>query len=261
MKDSKLENYEFIQTSDGSFTAHSKIYGETCHSSFGARSETIKHYIEGCEISKACKQFECVNILEVGLGIGVGLFETLKVTKDHPTFFVTLEIDEELVKHVIESNQILKLTKKIIDENDFKIYELKNKNLTVHILVGDARFTLERYLLQNPITFHAIYQDAFSPKKNATLWTKEWFELLYKYAHQQCIMSTYSSSSSIRKAMVKACWKLHPGDKFGKKRSSTRAKVIGDSDAEILIHLENSPVVTLTDDNASSYSLGNTLIK
>jgi hypothetical protein len=76
-------------------------------------------------------------------------------------------------------------------------------------------------------------------------------------ATSTCIMSTYSSSSSIRKSMLKANWKLYKGEKFGPKRSSTRAKVTGETDADILTHLENSPVHAITDENHFKYTMDN----
>lgn len=67
------------------------------------------------------------------------------------------------------------------------------------------------------------------------------------------ILSTYSASSSIRKSLTEAGWILKRGDKFGPKRSSTRAYLRGETDPEILLHLERSPVAALTDDNADAF--------
>jgi hypothetical protein len=47
------------------------------------------------------------------------------------------------------------------------------------------------------------------------------------------------------------------GLKFGPKRSSTRAKVTGETDADILTHLENSPVHAITDENHFKYTMDN----
>ena len=126
------------------------------------------------------------------------------------------------------------------------------------ILIGDARISLPWFLENHSLRFHAIYQDAFSPKRNATLWTYEWFKLLKSASHQQVTLSTYSSSSSIRKSMIKAGWKVYKGEKFGPKRSSTRARLTGVTDPDIIEHLDRSPAMILTDENANEYTLGNT---
>ena len=78
---------------------------------------------------------------------------------------------------------------------------LKNENFHLIILIGDARVSLPKFKNDHDIKFDCIYQDAFSPKRNAILWTSEWFKLLKSISNQDCIMSTYSASSSIRKSM------------------------------------------------------------
>jgi tRNA U34 5-methylaminomethyl-2-thiouridine-forming methyltransferase MnmC len=229
MKNNISENYNFIETDDGSLTVFSKLYGEACHSTSGAIKETHTHYINGCEILEKSKS-KHINILEVGFGVGIGFLETAKTLKDVFFSFVT--------------------------KKDY-FYELKNDNFHLVILIGNARESLVKYKNDFNPKFECIYQDAFSPKRNAILWTKEWFDLLYSMATSTCIMSTYSSSSSIRKSMLKANWKLYKGEKFGPKRSSTRAKVTGETDADILTHLENSPVHAITDENHFKYTMDN----
>jgi tRNA U34 5-methylaminomethyl-2-thiouridine-forming methyltransferase MnmC len=251
MKNNISENYNFIETDDGSLTVFSKLYGEACHSTSGAIKETHTHYINGCEILEKSKS-KHINILEVGFGVGIGFLETAKTLKDVFFSFVTMEIDEDLVKYVISKNSIFN---GILKKDYF--YELKNDNFHLVILIGNARESLVKYKNDFNPKFECIYQDAFSPKRNAILWTKEWFDLLYSMATSTCIMSTYSSSSSIRKSMLKANWKLYKGEKFGPKRSSTRAKVTGETDADILTHLENSPVHAITDENHFKYTMDN----
>jgi hypothetical protein len=59
--------------------------------------------------------------------------------------------------------------------------------------------------------------------------------------------------------LIKAGWKLYKGDKFGPKRSSTRAKLIGKTENDILLQLERSPAVEITDDNYMKYQEGKVL--
>lgn len=238
-----MKDYKIIKTEDGSFTVHSPLYDESCHSLSGAIDETYIHYIKACEVESK----ESLKILEVGFGTGLGFMETVKYAKK-PFKFVSLEIDENMI-HIAKKNyDFLKDLKKTN-----QLYELKNSDFDLTIILGDARTELKKFY--NHPYFNAIYQDAFSPKRNSILWTYEWFLQLRKISLSDCIMSTYSSSSSIRKSMVKAGWKLNKGEKFGTKRSSTRARLFGNSDPEILAHLERSPAPTLMDENAKDYKL------
>ncbi|MBC77814.1 MAG: hypothetical protein CME64_17545 [Halobacteriovoraceae bacterium] len=248
MQKTNLKNHDLIITEDGSQSAFSKTYGENFHNTTGAASETLAHYVEGCKIVERAQEQEDFRILEVGLGLGVGVEKTYEAVKDLNCniHFTTLEIDEELVLHLKETNTLFSDLEKQGDD-----YVGVVGSFHLRILLGDARERVKECMKN----INAIYQDAFSPKRNATLWTTEWFKDLYELSADDCIMSTYSSSSSIRKSMLAAGWKIKKGIKFGKKRSSTRAYMTGESDSDIIEHLERSPAITLTDENAKDYHL------
>lgn len=226
--------YEKVVTEDGSVTFFSERFHEACHSTAGARAETLLHYINGCDIpAKAMK--ESLSILEVGFGLGLGMITTWEMTKDLPAkiHFLSLEIDPELVNWFHE---------------EFKDHPLfHDPKFSFEILVGDARLKLPEYVEKKKPKWNAIYQDAFSPKRNPVLWTREWFTLLKENSDDDAIMSTYSASSSIRKSMIEAGWKLSAGEKFGQKRTSTRAKLGGETDPQILDSLMRSPAKALSD--------------
>lgn len=239
------KDYKVIKTEDGSRTIYSPLYDEACHSTTGAASETQLHYIDGCEVLER----DNPTILEVGFGTGLGFIETSKYVKGF-FHFISLEIDKQMIEIAKEQYPILKNLK-----NEGEVLSLSTNAFKLDILVGDARLTLENYTKSNKLAFNCIYQDAFSPKRNAILWTTEWFKLLYNNSSEDCIMSTYSSSSSIRKSMLAAGWSLYEGVRFGPKRSSTRAKKSGDTSKEILEKLERSPAIEITDKNAKEYKL------
>lgn len=228
------KDYRLVETEDGSQTLFSEKFGEACHSTTGAKSETLLHYIQGCEIIEKAKQ-PSLSILEVGFGLGVGLITTWEMTKDLPAeiHFLSLEIDPALVKWF---------------HAEYKDHPLfQDPKFKFHILVGDARAELPKYVKENSPKWQAIYQDPFSPKRNPVLWTKEWFTLLKENSSPDVVLSTYSASSSIRKSLVETGWKLSAGEKFGPKRTSTRARLSGETDAEILDSLSRSPVKALSD--------------
>jgi tRNA U34 5-methylaminomethyl-2-thiouridine-forming methyltransferase MnmC len=248
----ELKNYDFIKTDDGSITVFSKLYNETCHSTTGASSETRVHYIEGCKVQDKLKNSP-INVFEAGFGVGIGFFETLACSKavgPNHFHFVSIEIDEELVLYVLNKNEILSNYKKM----DY-YYLVESEDFTLYILIGNGRDTFPRFQNEFSFKYDCIYQDAFSPKRNAILWTSEWFADLFAAAAPDCVMSTYSASSSIRKSMIAGGWTLYNGTRFGNKRASTRATNTGETPIEILDHLEKSPVITITDINYIDYTL------
>ncbi len=243
-----LKNYDFIKTDDGSLTVFSKLYNETCHSIAGAASETKVHYIDGCDVVNKSKDSE-INIFEAGFGVGVGFYETYKASLSRFTF-VSIEIDEDLVLYTLKKDPLFS---NYIKSDYF--YHVKHKDFELYLLIGNGRETFPKFQKEMKFSYDCIYQDAFSPKRNAILWTSQWFQDLYESAKADCIMSTYSASSSIRKSMIAGGWTVYDGEKFGNKRASTRAKTTGVTERYILDHLEKSPVITITDENYITYTL------
>lgn len=246
----QIENHEWVETQDGSYTLYSKRYNETCHSLSGAESETTHYYINGCRIEHLFKS-DNSTVLEVGLGLGKGLQATLDVHKKSPAHklhFISLEIAPELIEFVKKNV----LTDDWSQHDNLHCY--KKANLRVTIIEGDARDALPNYILNFHPVFDAIYQDAFSPKRNVELWTTQWFKLLRESSHDQTLMTTYSSSKAMRKSMIAGGWSLREGEKFGTKRSSTLAIGSGKTEQTILDQLERSPTPSITDSNRVSYS-------
>jgi tRNA U34 5-methylaminomethyl-2-thiouridine-forming methyltransferase MnmC len=252
------KNYSWLETEDGSLSLFSEAFGEGCHSTSGAKLETITHYIRGCDVLTKAHS-PALSILEVGWGLGLGYQTTIEELIKHKLnpklHFVSMEIDPELIlwsksKLEFESFQyptFSMLEKKSIGELEY--YEAESERGKLTILSGDARMTVPLFHQAFPeFKAQALYQDAFSPKKNPTLWTVEWFETLKSLSAADVKMSTYSSSNSIRKSMLEAGWKLNAGERFGKKRTSTRASLQGESDQEILKSLSLSPILSLKDE-------------
>jgi len=238
------EGHEFIETGDGSFTLFSTSFQEACHSLAGAREETIAYYIKGCHILHKCQEFSPLNILEVGFGLGVGLLTTMeKIPSDKTCHFVSLEKDKRLLEWFCEEHSELNL------KWSGQILSSSVKNFQITLLLGDGRRELPKYLESHPIKFHAIYQDAFSPKKNPSLWTKEWFTLLKNSSHGEVTLSTYSASSSIRKTLHETGWGVQNGEGFGLKRTSTRAVLNHPTNEDMKSFLERSPVKALVDED------------
>ena len=245
-----MNNYQLKITADGSYTLHSPLYDKDCHSLFGAKSETEIYYLAGCEILSKLQQQKSINILEVGFGIGLGLITTYEKTSalDLPVHFVSLEIDQKLIEFVIHQGILKDFS---VEKKSNSIEVTKNK-FSAKILIGDARDTLPNF---NDFKFHAIYQDAFSPKKNAILWTVEWFRLLKEKSFSDTLLSTYSASSSIRKSLIEAGWAVRNGPKFSGKKSSTVASPSGISEEDIINHLKRSPVPTIWDETHIEFAI------
>lgn len=244
MKDSQNlpKGHSLVLTEDGSYTLFSENFQEACHSTSGAKAETCLHYIEGCQVLQQLERSETISILEVGFGLGVGFLTTLEMIPPDKKFtFISMELDRNLLEWFVEGHPEFPF------EWQDNLLKAKMNNFELIIIQGDARIEFPIFLKNHPLRFNAIYQDAFSPKRNPILWTKEWFELLKSCSEPDAILSTYSASTSIRKSLHEAGWGVQKGEKFGPKRTSTRAVLNKSTDPEILLQMERSPVVALTD--------------
>jgi tRNA U34 5-methylaminomethyl-2-thiouridine-forming methyltransferase MnmC len=238
--------HSVVLTEDGSLTLFSHAFQEACHSTTGAKAETALHYIKGCEISKKLEAHNEIQVLEIGFGVGVGLLTTLEVlTPENRLQFVSVELDKNLIEWFRARHHSHALLKNLRWEKNLLM--LETPKISITIIQGDARETLAPFLGSRGHKFGAIYQDAFSPRRNPSLWSVEWFELLKSASAADVILSTYSASTSIRKSLLRAGWSIQPGEKFGPKKSSTRAYLNRPSDKDLLLQLDRSPTPPITD--------------
>ncbi len=188
-------------TADGSYTLYSAEFDECYHSlKDGALQEALKKHIEVA--FEFQKEKTSLNILDICFGLGYNTFATVYFIK---RFFpkkrvniISPEFDIELVKSLKDFSypKEFEPIKDIIyqvSQNGF----YKDENIKIEILFGDAREILPK-LKQK---FDIVYQDAFSPKKNPLLWTREYFETIKAISSEDIIITTYSIATPVRVAL------------------------------------------------------------
>ena len=222
-------------TNDGTFTFESERFSENCHSTAGAYEETLFNYVKGTQLINKYDLPE-INIFEVGFGLGLGPIATFRALKDYPGSlnFYSSELDESLVlwfknnvnqdaKNIFEFHRLEKT--KYPDQLESYVHQIGRRRLEV--FTGDLN-RIKPKLIKKLKNIHAIYQDPFSPSKNPSLWTTEWFQFLHTISHPQVILSTYSASHLIQRNLTNAGWFLTIAPGFAHKRSSTRATLVND---------------------------------
>lgn len=244
----KLGKYKIIETEDKTKTLWSEFFDEACHNLSGAYEETIYNYIQGCHIPDQIKQGSDVHVLDVGFGLGIGLKAFIDQLESMNNFkikasYTSMELDEDLfLWSAKETFPSLTFVKK----DNF--YSATHPLLAITIFIGDGRLTLPRAFKEGLLPkFTAIFQDAFSPKKNPALWTLEWFTDLKSMSSNEVYLSTYSASVSIRKTMIAADWKIMNAKGFGQKKTMTKARLIGVTEPSLEAELSRSSTLVLTD--------------
>ncbi|WP_121627639.1 tRNA (5-methylaminomethyl-2-thiouridine)(34)-methyltransferase MnmD [Poseidonibacter antarcticus] len=194
-----------VKTKDGSNTLFSQKYNQHYHNpDDGAINESLsKHILPTFQYHKEKDE---LTILDICFGIGYNTFTTLLYVKNNNQSkkinIYSPELDGNLVSSLENFNfpKEFEEIKHIIKEVAInKKYE--DENIKIEVNIGDAREYIKT-LEKN--SFDIIYQDAFSSEVNQELWTKEYFDDIYKLCKQDCVMSTYSVATPIRLSMNEA---------------------------------------------------------
>ncbi|MGZ3790397.1 MAG: tRNA (5-methylaminomethyl-2-thiouridine)(34)-methyltransferase MnmD [Bacteriovorax sp.] len=247
-----LGNYKIVKTEDDTETVWSEFFNEACHNLSGAYEETLHNYIQGCSIPYYLDRNLDFALLDVGFGVGVGLKALIDQVKAASNFtsrlcYYSIELDETLLLWSLKTTlPFLDLLRK--EEGELNYYEGSFGQIEIKIFVGDGRLTLPRaHALSQIKMLDAIFQDAFSPKKNPALWSVEWFSFLKQISSPSVRLSTYSSSISIRKSLLAAGWAIENARGFALKRTMTKANLTGTTSEELLDQMKRSPSLEIRD--------------
>ncbi|WP_241993709.1 MnmC family methyltransferase [Helicobacter sp. MIT 05-5293] len=205
------------ESSDGSWSAYNETFSECYHSlKDGALSETIyKHITPAFEHWQPLPSQ--IHILDICFGLGYNTFATIAFCIQHHfkglLKIYTPEIDKKIFTKLLdftypemfrESLNICQILETLGQDSRITRYDeclSHNMEFCIELYKGDALEYLQYF---ESDFFHIIYQDAFSPTKNPTLWSEEYFYKLFSLLKPQGILTTYSQSSPIRQNAIKA---------------------------------------------------------
>ena len=194
-----------VETKDGSNTLFSKLYNQHYHNpDDGAINEALsKHIIPAFTYHSNKKE---LNILDICFGIGYNTFSTiyyiLQNNLDVKVNIFSPELDGNLVKS-LETFDFPKEFENIkhIIKSIAKTTKYEDENIKIEVFIGNARDYIKSL---KPNSFNIVYQDAFSSDVNFELWTKEYFDDIYKLCKSDCLMSSYAIATPIRLSMYEA---------------------------------------------------------
>ncbi len=193
---------ELVETADGTFTVRSEEFDECYHSTKdGALTESLKKHVEPA-FALVDRSKESLEILDICFGLGYNTLTTLLFVRQnalpYKLHITSPEMDEGLVRSLVdfpyaESFHPFKEVIESIADRGF--YE--DEQLFIEVRFGDAR----EFLRNTDQIFDIVYQDAFSPKKNPALWTREYFADLAAHLKKEAVVTTYSCATPVRLAM------------------------------------------------------------
>ncbi len=194
-----------VSTKDGSNTLFSQFYNQHYHNpDDGAINEALtKHIIPTFTFHQNKKE---LTILDICFGIGYNTFSTiyyvLQNNLDVKLNFYSPELDGNLIKSLknFPFPKEFENIKHIIDSIS-QTSKYEDEKIKIEVFVGNARDYIKSL---KPNSFDIVFQDAFSSDVNFELWTKEYFDDIYKLCKEDCIMSSYAIATPIRLSMYEA---------------------------------------------------------
>jgi len=211
---------EQITTDDGSLTLYSKEFGEAYHSpKDGALHESLtKHVKPAFDLQQGKSSLK---VLDICFGLGYNTFATIHYVKTRklPTkvHIVSPEFDEALVRSLKDFTYPPEFEDlRFIIEAISKDFYYEDEQFKVEVLIGDARELLSQNTAHS---FDIIYQDAFSPKVNPLLWTREWFADVRAHCAEDAVLTTYSIAAATRMGLHENGFVLHYFDAPGIRRA------------------------------------------
>lgn len=243
------------RTADGSYTFYSHTFKEAFHSIYGAKQEAQTKFVEPCELPQKALTQNHLSILDICYGLGyntASALETIWQINPHcQVFWFGLEFDATVPSSAIAANLltdyppcVVELLTKIAEN-----YEVKTNNFQGKLLIGDARITIAE-IMNLGSQFDAIFLDPFSPPKCPQLWTVEFLAKVSQCLKKSGKLATYSSSASVRKALLLAGLYIGSTPSIGRKSPSTLASFLDEFSplsAEELEHLNTRASIPYRD--------------
>lgn len=192
---------EILITKDGSPTIEIAEMNVTYHSIHGAVQESSHIFIQtGLLPLIELKQFEIINIFEMGLGTGLNAMLTYEAAN---------KFQQKIKYNAIELFPL--------QEKEYTLLNYAGKEiiLQLHQSKWDTDIVFNRYFsfhktnqsllgFSTDSPFNLIYYDAFAPAAQPELWTEAVFSQLYSWLVPNAVLVTYCSKSTVQKTMKAA---------------------------------------------------------
>lgn len=211
-------------TADGSHTLFIPELDETYHSTHGAIQEAKHVFIEaGLNYIDKKK----VNILEIGFGTGLNAFLTILEANRRKLEinYFSLEafpLDFEIINQLNYNKELGSEAKEIELFNNLHSIEWERlEDVTTNFSLKKQKIVLAEFMPNEK--YDLIYFDAFGPRVQPEMWTKEIFENMYNSLNQNGVLVTYCAKGSVKRTIKEVGFNLESIPGPPGKREMSRA--------------------------------------
>jgi tRNA U34 5-methylaminomethyl-2-thiouridine-forming methyltransferase MnmC len=218
-------------TADGSHTIAVTGMDVTYHSIHGAIQESM-HVFIGAGLKLLMHQHDIIHIFEMGFGSGLNALLTLQqaIGEKKKIFYYAIELFP-LNREYMSLNYTAQLNDESLQPYFIRMHECNwEENIEIHPLFTLHKTNQSLLNLSTNHLFHLIYFDAFAPKAQPLLWTRNVFEKMFQLLYENGLLVTYCSKGDVRRAMITAGFTVEKLQGPPKKREMLRAiKTFGSS--------------------------------
>ncbi len=214
-------------TADGSYTFFSEEFGQTFHSKYGAKEESIFKYAVPTQLAaKAIRGH--LRLLDICYGLGYNSAAALStIWRSNPNCtveIIALELDRSVpisaIDHHILADWIDPIPQLLGQLAQTKTID--TKQLQAQLICGDARQTIQQ-VIDRGFQADAIFLDPFSPLSCPQLWTIEFIDRVAQCCAADGMIATYSCAAAVRTALIQAGLSIADSIPVGRKAPGTIA--------------------------------------
>ncbi|XRO75273.1 MnmC family methyltransferase [Methanocaldococcus sp. 28A] len=212
------EEKVLVETEDGTYTLKADDDEEMMHSKVGALKEAIYKFAKPSKI----ENLKNPRVLDLCSGLGYNAIAALHHNKNaeidmveicEEALFLTLFLDIPYKEHEIIKDKVREYFLNKIG------IEYNSPYNNINLYVGDAR----KYIIKGDKKYNIVFHDAFSPKRDPTLYTYDFLKEIYKRMEDNGVLVSYSSSIPFRSALVDCGFVISEKESIGRKRGITLA--------------------------------------
>jgi tRNA U34 5-methylaminomethyl-2-thiouridine-forming methyltransferase MnmC len=195
-----------ITTTDGSHTVEIPELKVTYHSRHGAVQESIHVFIEAGlrHVLGREERPSVIRIFEMGLGTGLNALLTVMESEKEKVRIQYTAVEA----YPLQEEEWQALNYGGDEQQKQWLKQIHEAPWNEEVVISDhLTFRKEKKKLADFSTaerFHLIYYDAFAPRAQPELWTKEVFAQLCTLLEPDGVLVTYCSKSVVRRAMIAA---------------------------------------------------------